>query len=104
MRMDLERWTKLLSTYTGRDKALRSAYYALLIVIGKLKDAKLAEKLSNLAAQVSRTRLIGRQFNDIPMLLSNIANLKAAFSGRVTVRTLISASHGYYCIDCRLNN
>ncbi len=68
----LDQVVALLNSHNGRDKAIRTVYYGLIFYAGKVRDQKLAEKLLEVAKQLSIARLIGRQFGDILLLYANL--------------------------------
>lgn len=65
----------LLSTYDGRDKLLRTAYYAVMIA-GSKTSQPLANKLFDVCKQISSARTIGRRFGDIIMIKANLSHFK----------------------------
>lgn len=72
--LELDRCVSVLMQHGGRDKVTRTLYYALMFVAGRSKNQSLAEKLMAMAKQLSATRLITRQFNDLPMIKANLAH------------------------------
>jgi peroxin-11C len=70
--MDLDKTSAVLGMFSGRDKAIRTVYYALVVLSEKSRNRVLGEKLGVVAAQMSAARLIARRFGDIPLLKNNI--------------------------------
>ena len=66
----LERMTRLFDSNVGRDKAVRTTQFSLLLFANGLRDRRRADQLAALAKQCSRTRLISRIFSQPQLLLS----------------------------------
>ncbi|XP_787142.3 peroxisomal membrane protein 11C [Strongylocentrotus purpuratus] len=60
--------TKLLQTYSGRDKVIRTVTYLLLMLSGISKSNENSKKLLTVSLQLSLCRTILRLFDDLPML------------------------------------
>lgn len=60
---------RVLETYNGRDKSLRTIYFALIIWSTKIRNAEFAQRILALAKQLSLTRLVLRQLNHLPLLV-----------------------------------
>nr|XP_054750744.1 peroxisomal membrane protein 11C-like [Lytechinus pictus] len=60
--------TKLLQTYSGRDKIVRTVSYLSLMLSGISKSNGNSKKLLIISQQLSLCRTILRRFDDIPML------------------------------------
>jgi hypothetical protein len=75
----LDSLVKLLSTFEGRDKLIRTSYYTLLLVAGRLNQGALVTKLANMARQLSAARTIGRRWNDPVMIKANLAHFQNGF-------------------------
>lgn len=67
---DIDKTLRVLNTYNGRDKAIRTAYFSLIILSTKTKNAELASRITSLAKQLSLTRLVLRQLNHLPLIVS----------------------------------
>ena len=65
---------QVLQSYGGRDKAIRTIAYALNMAASRCTGER-NEQLTAAARQFSTARLIGRQLNDIPMLLACMGHL-----------------------------
>lgn len=66
--MSLECATKLLASYSGRDKVLRTLGYTSLFLSGAIKDKNTAESFRILSSKLSGCRAVLRLFDDLPML------------------------------------
>lgn len=66
--MDLEKTTKFLETYRGRDKILRTLCYVSKCVAGLHKNPKTVAQLDNFSSQLSACRAALRLLDDIPMI------------------------------------
>ncbi|CAD5233135.1 unnamed protein product [Bursaphelenchus xylophilus] len=58
---------KVLGSYNGRDKAMRSLCFGLFLISNRVKNQEFAKNLKLLAAQISKARLVSRQFSHIPL-------------------------------------
>jgi len=67
---DVERWSRVLATYAGRDKALRSLYAWLVLRAQRHSIGEYRDHMMALARQLSSARLIMRQLNHPSMLYS----------------------------------
>jgi len=72
----LDLLVKLLGTFDGRDKLLRTSYYSLLLITGRMKEGALVTKLINMARQLSAARTVGRRWNDLVMIKVNLAHFQ----------------------------
>ena len=63
----METYVKLLQTYTGREKIMRTAGYVAMLLSGAA-DGQAAKKLGTVSSQISAARVILRLFDDLPML------------------------------------
>ncbi|KAH7714271.1 Protein PRX-11 [Aphelenchoides avenae] len=66
--LTFEKLVRILSSYSGRDKALRTIYFSLVLLSTRLKNSELAQRILALAKQLSQTRLVLRQLNHAPMV------------------------------------
>lgn len=82
---NLDLLVKLLGTNDGRDKLLRTSYYALLLVTGRMKQGPLVTKLIMMARQISAARTIGRRWNDPVMIKVNLAHFGAGLPEKVSL-------------------
>ncbi|KAE9550084.1 hypothetical protein FO519_006696 [Halicephalobus sp. NKZ332] len=69
--MDIQRLSRALAQYAGRDKFLRAAYAALVIYATKIKDPELQKKVLAFGKQLSAARLVFRQCNHPSMILAS---------------------------------
>ncbi|CAD5223470.1 unnamed protein product [Bursaphelenchus okinawaensis] len=58
---------KVLGTYNGRDKAMRTLGFGIFLISNKIKNVEFSKNLKLLAAQISKARLVSRQFSHIPL-------------------------------------
>ncbi|KAI6230746.1 hypothetical protein M3Y99_01018600 [Aphelenchoides fujianensis] len=63
-------WLRVLGSYAGRDKVLRSVCFGLLLTSTKTKRKELAEGLQVLAGQISKARTVCRQLNHLPLMVA----------------------------------
>ena len=56
----------LLSTYSGRDKLVRTSSYVAMLLSGATKGAA-SKKFGTVATQLSAARVVLRLFDDLPM-------------------------------------
>ena len=63
----MDTYVSLLQTYTGRDKILRTAGYAAMLLTGSLKNPETVKKLVIISRQISNSRVLLRFFDDILM-------------------------------------
>lgn len=66
--MSLEKTTKFLETYRGRDKILRTLSYVSKFAAGVAKDPKRAAQYDNFSSQLSACRAALRLLDDVPMI------------------------------------
>ena len=66
----------LLKTNSGRDKVLRTLGYASVFISGGVQG-KLKKDLQTIATHFGATRTVLRLFDDIPMILLTLRNLKS---------------------------
>jgi hypothetical protein len=66
----IDKVLRVLNTYNGRDKTIRTAYFSLIILSTKAKNADLASRILAFAKQLSLTRLVLRQLNHFPLIVS----------------------------------
>uniref|UniRef100_A0A1I7Z5D6 Peroxisomal biogenesis factor 11 n=1 Tax=Steinernema glaseri TaxID=37863 RepID=A0A1I7Z5D6_9BILA len=95
----IEKTAQIMSQYAGRDKSLRSLYFALLVYSTKLRREK-AALLVAFAKQMSQTRLVLRQFNHFAMIQACRSAYNAYLNGpedRVE-HALISGITGIYSV------
>ena len=62
----MEAAIKVLSSYAGRDKTMRTVGYVAMMLSGAT-DGKAARSLNTVSAQISATRVVLRLFDDLPM-------------------------------------
>jgi len=70
--MDVERWSRVLASYAGRDKAVRSLYFWLVLHAQRQSSDKFKANLMALARQMSSARLVFRQLNHPSMIWAAI--------------------------------
>jgi len=87
----LDLMVKLLGTYDGRDKLLRTSYYTLLLITGRMKEGPLVTKLINMARQLSAARTVGRRWNDLVMIKVNLAHFQAGMPEKDKFNYVINA-------------
>jgi len=87
----LDLLVKLLATYDGRDKLLRTSYYTLLLITGRMKAGPLVAKLMNMARQLSAARSTGRRWNDLVMVKVNLAHFQAGLPEKDKFNYVINA-------------
>ncbi len=56
----------LLSTYSGRDKLVRTSSYVAMLLSGVTKGTA-SKKFGTVASQLSAARVVLRLFDDLPM-------------------------------------
>ncbi|KAI6212859.1 hypothetical protein M3Y94_00079000 [Aphelenchoides besseyi] len=66
----VEDWLRVLGSYAGRDKALRSLCFGLILTSTKQKNEILASGLQSLAKQISQARTVARQLNHGPLIVA----------------------------------
>ncbi|KAI1715966.1 peroxisomal biogenesis factor 11 (PEX11) domain-containing protein [Ditylenchus destructor] len=59
---------RILNTYSGRDKAIRTLYFGLVLVSTKINRAAFAKHLLGLAKQFSQARLVWRQLSHLSLI------------------------------------
>jgi len=69
--MDVQRLTRCLAQYAGRDKFLRALYAAIVIYATKIKDPDLQKRVMVFAKQISSARLVFRQCNHPSMIVAS---------------------------------
>uniref|UniRef100_A0A915B2U8 Glycosomal membrane protein n=1 Tax=Parascaris univalens TaxID=6257 RepID=A0A915B2U8_PARUN len=74
----LDRLTRVLSQYSGRDKSLRTLHFILLLSANHLKDRAKGQHLLALAKQLSAARLVFRQFNLAAMINAAVQLTRAS--------------------------
>jgi len=87
----LDLLVKMLGTYDGRDKMLRTSYYTLLLVTGRMNAGPLVTKLVNLARQLSAARSAGRRWNDLVMIKVNLAHFQNGMPEKDKFNYIINA-------------
>lgn len=68
----METTIKLLQSYSGRDKIMRTAGYVSLMLAGAA-DGRAAKNLGTVSRQISATRTVLRLFDDLPMLAHTLS-------------------------------
>ena len=79
----MERTVRLLGTYPGREKIMRTTAYAAMLVAGAARG-DLAKNAGTLSRQLNAARTILRLFDDLPMLAYT---LKYGLGSQVNVIT-----------------
>lgn len=80
--------TKLLQTYSGRDKVIRTVTYLSLMLSGISKSNENSKKFLTVSLQLSLCRTILRLFDDLPMLSYTLSyGLGRGVSSRAVYRT-----------------
>ena len=62
----MDTYVKLLQSYGGRDKIMRTSAYAAVLLSGSMQSKGKA-RLTAFAKQISAARVVLRLFDDIPM-------------------------------------
>jgi len=64
----LPRLIKLLSSYSGRDKAIRVLHFSLALLSNQVRNKHLSQHLTSLAKQLSHSRLVWRQLSHLSLI------------------------------------
>ncbi|XP_037799073.1 peroxisomal membrane protein 11C-like isoform X1 [Penaeus monodon] len=85
--MPLQSFVKVLESYRGREKTMRTLQYGLLL-ISPLASERVGESFKILSSQLGMTRVVLRLFDDLPMLQYSLSTGTGHKDEDVIVRTL----------------
>jgi len=68
LNVTMDTYVKLLQSYGGRDKIMRTTAYAVVLLSGPMQmQSKGKARLTAFAKQISAARVVLRLFDDVPM-------------------------------------